>query len=307
MLSNIVQRTVASVAISTDEDLSKVHPDVIPRSIIVTGFEPSTTPDKLLLHFQRKQDGGGDIESIARSYRRRAVVITFRKPEVVTSVLNHRHKVDEVELTVKPFDNCANPLTTQKPGVFNGTNDNQKEDCPICLCDVSNPRSLKCKHVFCSPCLQQALDACNRCPVCQEPQGALRGNQPPGNMTSRAIPQSVPGYEGYGTIVINYSFQSGIQGREHPNPGQSYSGTSRVAYLPNTPEGCEVLQLLRRAFNSRLVFTVGTSATTGLHNQITWNDIHHKTTTHGGPYGFGYPDPDYLRRVREELAAKGIK
>ena len=96
-----------------------------------------------------------------------------------------------------------------------------------------------------------------------------------------------PFFSGYGTIVINYSFQSGIQGREHPNPGQSYSGTSRVAYLPNTPEGCDVLQLLRRAFNSRLVFTVGTSATTGLHNQITWNDIHHKTTTHGGPYGYG--------------------
>ena len=94
-------------------------------------------------------------------------------------------------------------------------------------------------------------------------------------------------FSGYGTIVINYSFQSGIQGKEHPNPGQSYGGTSRVAYLPNTPEGCEVLQLLRRAFNSRLVFTVGTSATTGLHNQITWNDIHHKTTTHGGPYGYG--------------------
>ena len=94
-------------------------------------------------------------------------------------------------------------------------------------------------------------------------------------------------FSGYGTIVINYSFQSGIQGKEHPNPGQSYGGTSRVAYLPNTPEGCEVLQLLRRAFTSRLVFTVGTSATTGLHNQITWNDIHHKTTTHGGPYGYG--------------------
>ena len=81
MLSNMVQRTVASVAISTNEDLSKVHPDVIPRSIIVTGSELSTTPDKLLLHFQRKQNGGGDIESITHSYRRRAVVITFRKPD----------------------------------------------------------------------------------------------------------------------------------------------------------------------------------------------------------------------------------
>ncbi|XP_068740701.1 probable E3 ubiquitin-protein ligase DTX3 [Montipora capricornis] len=187
---------------------------------------------------------------------------------------------------------------------MNAVND---QGCAICLHNMSNPRSLTCKHAFCSACIQQALNVCNRCPVCQEPQGVLRGNQPPGVMTNRVIGQSVPGYEGYGTIIINYSFSSGIQGREHPNPGQNYSGTNRQAYLPDTREGREVLQLLKRAFDARLVFTVGTSVTTGLQNQITWNDIHHKTSTHGGPFGFGYPDPDYLRRVKEDLAAKGIR
>jgi len=67
-----------------------------------------------------------------------------------------------------------------------------------------------------------------------------------------------------------------------------------------------VLQLLRRAFEARLVFTVGTSVRTGRHNQVTWNDIHHKTNMYGGPQEFGYPDPGYLRRVKKELAAKGI-
>ena len=81
MLSNMAQKTVASVSISVDEDLSKVHPEVFPRSIVVTGSEPSTTTEKLLLRFQLKQNGGGDIESITRSYKRRAAVITFRKPE----------------------------------------------------------------------------------------------------------------------------------------------------------------------------------------------------------------------------------
>ena len=93
-------------------------------------------------------------------------------------------------------------------------------------------------------------------------------------------------FAGYGTIVIDYSFLSGIQGVEHPNPGQRYEGTHRQAYLPDIREGREVLELLRRAFDARLVFTVGTSTTTGLQNQTTWNDIHHKTTTHGGPYGY---------------------
>ena len=87
-----------------------------------------------------------------------------------------------------------------------------------------------------------------------------------------------------GTIVIDYYFPSGIQSPEHPNPGQRYQGTGRTAYLPDTREGNEVLELLRKAFDARLVFTVGTSITSGQRNQVTWNDIHHKTSTTGGPH-----------------------
>jgi deltex-like protein len=67
-----------------------------------------------------------------------------------------------------------------------------------------------------------------------------------------------------------------------------------------------VLELLREAFNRKLTFTVGRSVTTGLDNQIVWNGIHHKTSTSGGAHSFGYPDPTYLKRVKEELAFKGI-
>ena len=73
-----------------------------------------------------------------------------------------------------------------------------------------------------------------------------------------------------------------MQGPEHPNPGQYYQGTSRTAYLPDNHEGREVLQLLRRAFDARLVFTVGTSNTTGLSNQVIWNDIHPATLAYLG-------------------------
>ncbi len=64
---------------------------------------------------------------------------------------------------------------------------------------------------------------------------------------------------------------------EHPHPGQRYHGTTRTAYLPDNAEGNQVEALLRRAFDSRLVFTVGRSSTTGCDDTITWNDIHHKT------------------------------
>ena len=76
-----------------------------------------------------------------------------------------------------------------------------------------------------------------------------------------------PLFAGRGTIIIAYSFPSGIQGREHPHPGETYSSASRTAYLPDNREGKEVLALLRRAFDARLVFTVGgTSITSGWRN-----------------------------------------
>ncbi|XP_070575651.1 uncharacterized protein [Ptychodera flava] len=94
---------------------------------------------------------------------------------------------------------------------------------------------------------------------------------------------------------------------EHPNPGKPYTGTMRRAYLPNNPEGRDVLDLLEKAFNKRLLFTIGTSHTTGQTDCVVWNDVHHKTSRTGGPTSYGYPDSDYLRRVKDELAAKGIK
>lgn len=68
-----------------------------------------------------------------------------------------------------------------------------------------------------------------------------------------------------------------------------------------------MLKLLMRAFDQKLIFTVGTSRTTGTDDCVTWNDIHHKTNIDGGAQGFGYPDPDYLSRVKNELKAKGIE
>ncbi|EPB70481.1 hypothetical protein ANCCEY_10414, partial [Ancylostoma ceylanicum] len=51
---------------------------------------------------------------------------------------------------------------------------------------------------------------------------------------------------------------------------------------------------------------VGDSITTGARNTVVWNNIHHKTSIGGGPLKYGYPDPDYLSRVKEDLAAMGI-
>ena len=95
--------------------------------------------------------------------------------------------------------------------------------------------------------------------------------------------RKLPGYGQYGTIQINYYIPSGRQGKEHPNPGHHFTGTSRTAYLPDSPDGRKVLRLLRKAFDARLIFTVGTSHTSGATDTVVWNDIHHKTSMSGGP------------------------
>ena len=88
--------------------------------------------------------------------------------------------------------------------------------------------------------------------------------------------------------------------------GVPYRGTRRVAYLPDTVEGKEVLALLIKSFQRKITFTVGDSVTTGRKNVVVWNSIHHKTSTHGGTLSYGYPDPTYFNRVKMEVADKGI-
>nr|XP_040050738.1 E3 ubiquitin-protein ligase DTX3L [Gasterosteus aculeatus aculeatus] len=185
-----------------------------------------------------------------------------------------------------------------------------EDPCPICMepMATAEKETLRCKHSFCGSCLKRAFAYKPVCPTCGELHGTLIGTQPDGGkMKVTKTSSSLPGNEQHGTITIRYCIPRGIQREEHPSPGQPYEGTSRTAYLPDSPEGARTLALLRRAFDQKLIFTVGRSTTSGRDNAVTWNDIHHKTSTHGGPTRYGYPDPEYLSRVQEELKVKGIE
>lgn len=119
------------------------------------------------------------------------------------------------------------------------------------------------------------------------------GDQPPGKMSWHVVDgMHCDGYPDVGTINISYQMSSGVRN------GVNFQGTSRHAYLPDNPEGNEVLQLLKKAFDRKLIFTVGTSVTTGRDNCVVWNGIHHKTNLHGGSSHFGFPDPTYFYRVK---------
>lgn len=67
-----------------------------------------------------------------------------------------------------------------------------------------------------------------------------------------------------------------------------------------------MLKLLLVAWDRRLIFSVGTSSTTGETDTVIWNEVHHKTEFGSNLTGHGYPDSGHLDNVLEELRAQGI-
>lgn len=196
-----------------------------------------------------------------------------------------------------------------------------EEDCsicrePLCCCSAYTGSSRvvqlrQCGHLLHHACLAAMCQSSPQaghlqCPVCKTLHGVKMGNQPPGHMTCTVLPVSLAGYEGCSTLQIMYHISPGIQGPEHPHPGRPYTarGFPRRGYLPDNDQGRQALALLATAWDRRLVFTVGESATTGEEDTVTWNEIHHKTHMWGGARG--YPDPDYLERLLAELRAHGV-
>ncbi|KAG7483703.1 hypothetical protein MATL_G00041130 [Megalops atlanticus] len=206
-----------------------------------------------------------------------------------------------------------------------------EEDCIICMERLSCPsgydgategqamppntvgKFTKCGHTLHLLCMlamynNGTKDGSLQCPSCKTIYGEKTGTQPKGKMEIYSIPQSLPGHPDCGTIQIIYNIPPGIQGPEHPNPGQPYTcrGFPRLCFLPDNNKGRKVLELLKVAWTRRLIFTVGTSSTTGEPDTVVWNEIHHKTEMMSNISGHGYPDPNYLDNVLSELAAQGV-
>ena len=197
------------------------------------------------------------------------------------SVPGYEGKIPNLE---KPTLRTSIAITTFLFGVYLKTTTTRRPHLrlPKLALDVANV----CPRVFHN--MRDMHCQCSYCFKCTTDDHICFNSAAYSHSVSIYIFLMLPLYEtfvGYDTIVIDYHFPAGLQGPEHPNPGQRYHGTSRTAYLLDNREGREVLQILRRAFDARLVFTVGTSNTTGLSNQVIWNDIHHKTSISGGLRG----------------------
>ncbi|XP_070574134.1 probable E3 ubiquitin-protein ligase DTX3 [Ptychodera flava] len=179
--------------------------------------------------------------------------------------------------------------------------------CKICSKDKASLKSMNCcKETLCDNCFKNHFKRKGKCPFCTTLVLVIEGLQPPdGKMDFKKESEyDLPGYENAGSIVVDYYFPDGVQEKGHPNPGKPYNGMRLRAYLPANGHGLEVLTLLQKAFDHRLLFKIGTTEN---ENSVVSNDVHHKTNPAGGPANHGYPDSTYLDRVKEELAAKGVQ
>ena len=265
----------------------------------VIGHESKKIP--IPLSAQALLQGIDEFSANIKSPNLRNIDIVISRDTQIRSFLYH---------FVTPIQNQINQPKYGKKLAGAESVEEEEDRCSICLdslsSDVDPIRQLtKCKHEFHESCIIRAIEVNPMCPLCKAPLGIQLGNQPPRGTMSYAVGfNSLPGYPGVGSITIKYQVPGGIQDESHPNPGVSYAPTSRTAYLPDNDKGRKVLGLLQLGFDRGLIFTVGTSRTLGIDNVITWNDIHHKTSTSGT---HGYPDEKYLDRVLAELKDKGVQ
>jgi deltex-like protein len=234
-------------------------------------------------------------------------IIKSAKISLITPLeILYKEQYDLYQKTSKERDKCAICLCEFYDDIIPDNKNLALQDIKIYIGhDIDVVKLCRCEdHFYHIECLHNLIKDKKgggfKCPICQKIYGILEGTMPPGSMTAKITNSKCAGFPHDKTIVISYYIPDGQQN------GKYFSGTSRIAYLPNNKEGREVLALLKIAFDRKLTFVVGTSVTTGQKNTVIWNGIHHKTSLHGGTQNYGYPDPTYFNRVKEELASKGV-
>ncbi|XP_068692510.1 uncharacterized protein [Montipora foliosa] len=204
----------------------------------------------------------------------------------------------------KNMQGGPNHAPQSDPGQVNEMSRGDQTKRPNCLlCDNFNaplfPSPCRRDHYFCTSCYQALSARTEFCSQCKK-EGLFQGNQQTGEMTWIADTEiSLPGYDDCGVIMVQFSFDKGIQGPGSPNPGQPYNASTTTCYLPFNREGEEVCFLLKKAFEANLLFTIE-------EDKIVCNGIELITDRLKGNVNYENTDPGYLARIRGQLAKLGI-
>lgn len=85
-MTNTEETAGSTTFVDVDSDIH-IDAALVPHSVLVTGYKPTTKCEDLIIHFQRTKNGGGDIGSIIIS-KQGVAVITFDNPEGNMSMVN---------------------------------------------------------------------------------------------------------------------------------------------------------------------------------------------------------------------------
>jgi hypothetical protein len=192
-----------------------------------------------------------------------------------------------------------------------------------------------CGHAFHTACIERWFHDCHlSCPTCRcsidapprqadaavahtsEATAAFRkwtsqfvdlGAQPDGMMQISLEPRALPGHPHRCTFTLYFYFPTFFADPAHYRDpelaGKCIRGTRRTYFLPASETGFERLEGLVHAFRRRKAFGVGESllhpelGLTVKHATIPWKST--RTATSANP--FGYPDDDYLTRLKIAL------
>lgn len=135
------------------------------------------------------------------------------------------------------------------------------DNCGICQ-DQLGPVNVvsinDCDHQFHQQCLYGWFNKQLCCPFCKENLVKHYGNQPMPVGSCFKVDESkrrLPGYANDTSLVVTMFIPGGIQGRDGKLPGKPFAGVEDRLWFPNTPHFSDMISLLKKAWDQRLVYT----------------------------------------------------
>ena len=199
----------------------------------VTSLPPAPTPSPVIVALDQASNPV------------RATDSTGSQGMVTDGACSDESREEQAEKTLQTFTSSVKPsirMTILNPESAHPVVSRPEVDpCSVCLDPLAQDVVvLPCSHSLHQYCARQLVlqggagPLCLQCPQCQAQHGTRTGTKPRGGtMAWVTTGTSLPGHDGTSTIAITYSIPAGVQGEEHPHPGQPYHipGFPRTAFL----------------------------------------------------------------------------
>ncbi|XP_027033467.1 uncharacterized protein LOC113662647 isoform X2 [Tachysurus fulvidraco] len=260
------------------------------------------------------QDNGGTMNIETRETSSGSIIISATRQDKADGELNRDQTITTAQSKETFIDQINSSISVDQmtdsqalPGVSDPKNNtmpsqaNENQSlllCYVCEKEHSTVKQAACGFISCPKC----EEVHNNCRICMT--SGIKGT-----MTVQESTITIPGFNRDTTLRIIYDIPNGIQGEDHPYPGEPFKGNRFEAFLPYNKTTTKLLPLLKKAFYKGLTFTVKVASADDDGNRegtVVWGSIPHKTKTEGGTSKNGYPDFNYITRLEEVLKAAGI-